>query len=76
MSDVRDERTDQRSRQMPPWLLGLIIAVVIFLIGFLVFQALGFGDDPVIDSAVFPDAVGATYGGLAAKTAYTVVVEG
>ena len=33
---------------LPPWLLGLIIAAVVFGVGLLVFQALGFGDDPVI----------------------------
>ena len=38
-------------RTLPPWLLGLIIAVVIFVIGFLVYRALGFGDDPVIGDA-------------------------
>lgn len=41
--------------QMPAWLLGLIIAVAVFAIGLLVFAALGYGDDPVID----PDATGA-----------------
>lgn len=35
-------------RQLPAWLLGLIIAIVVFALGFLVFRALGFGDDPVI----------------------------
>ncbi len=35
-------------RQLPPWLLGLIIAIVVFAVGFLVFRALGFGDDPVV----------------------------
>ena len=39
------------SGSWPPWLLGLIIAAVIFGIGLLVFQALGFGDDPVIGAA-------------------------
>jgi len=33
-------------RQLPPWLLGLIIAAILFIIGVLVLQALGFGDDP------------------------------
>ena len=44
-----DEDWGKRDRgPWPPWLLGLIIAVVIFGVGLLVFQALGFGDDPVI----------------------------
>lgn len=39
-------------RQLPPWLLGLILAAVIFGLVFLVLQALGFGDEPAIESAV------------------------
>lgn len=39
------------SRRVPPWLLGLIIAAVIFTLGYLIYQGLGFGDDPVIGSA-------------------------
>lgn len=42
-------------RQLPPWLLGLLIAIAIFGIGLVVAAALGFGDDPVID----PDSTGA-----------------
>ena len=37
-------------RQMPAWLMGMIIAAVLFVIGVLVFQALGFGDNPVLES--------------------------
>jgi hypothetical protein len=39
-------------RQRPAWLLGLIIASVLFIIGVVVFQALGFGDNPVLESAL------------------------
>ena len=40
---------------MPAWLIGLIIAALLFIIGFFVFTALGFGDDPVIEqSMLFP----------------------
>lgn len=46
MSEVR--------RQLPAWLLGLIIAVILFGLGILVFSALGFGDNPVLE----PDALG------------------
>lgn len=35
---------------MPAWLLGLIIAVVVFAAVLLVFNWLGFGDDPVVES--------------------------
>lgn len=38
---------------MPAWLIGMIIAVVLFVIGVVVFQALGFGDNPVLESGAF-----------------------
>ncbi len=43
--DVADQK-----RQMPAWLLGMIIAAVLFAIGVVIFQALGFGDNPVLES--------------------------
>lgn len=43
-------RQDDDRRQLPPWLLGLIIAAVLFLVGLLVFAALGFGDNPVLEA--------------------------
>lgn len=39
-------------RQLPAWLVGLILAALLFLVGLVVFGALGFGDNPVLD----PDA--------------------
>jgi hypothetical protein len=39
-------------RQLPPWLLGLILAVVIFAAVILILDVLGFGDDPAIESAI------------------------
>ena len=46
--------TDEKEtkRQIPAWLLGLILAAVVFVVVILVFQALGFGDDPAIQSGV------------------------
>jgi antibiotic biosynthesis monooxygenase (ABM) superfamily enzyme len=35
-------------RQLPPWLIGLLIALVVFAVVFIVANLLGFGDDPVI----------------------------
>jgi uncharacterized membrane protein len=32
------------------WLLGLILAVVVFVVAILVLNALGYGDDPVVES--------------------------
>ncbi|MGB7859320.1 MAG: hypothetical protein WBM90_02355 [Acidimicrobiia bacterium] len=40
--------TEER-RQMPAWLLGLLIAAVLFVIAIVLFQALGFGDNPVLE---------------------------
>jgi hypothetical protein len=37
-------------KKMPAWLLGLIVALVIFAAMLLVANALGFGDDPVLES--------------------------
>lgn len=34
---------------MRPWLLGLILAVVLFAFVLLALNLLGFGDDPVIE---------------------------
>lgn len=44
--------TEER-RRIPAWLLGLIIAVVLFALGIVVFQALGFGDDPAFETDAF-----------------------
>ena len=45
---------EQTKRQIPAWLLGLIIAAVVFVVVFLVVQALGFGDNPVLEEALNP----------------------
>ncbi|HSJ83603.1 MAG TPA: hypothetical protein VLA91_07265 [Acidimicrobiia bacterium] len=41
--------SDER-RQWPPWLVGLIAAIVIFALALVLISVLGFGDDPVIGS--------------------------
>ena len=46
--DVADQK-----RQMPAWLPGMIIAAVLFALGVVIFQALGFGDNPVLESGAF-----------------------
>ena len=47
----------QTQRRMPSWLLGLIIAAVLFGIGIFVFQALGFGDNPVLGDVAMTQRV-------------------
>lgn len=38
-------------KKIAPWLLGLIIAVFVFAAVLVLFSVLGFGDDPVVESA-------------------------
>lgn len=40
----------EENKRLPAWLLGLIVAVVVFVAALVIFSALGFGDDPVVDS--------------------------
>lgn len=35
-------------RPLPPWLLGLILAVVVSVIVLLVLDVMGYGDDPAV----------------------------
>jgi hypothetical protein len=35
-------------RRLPPWLVGLILAAVLFTVALLLANVLGFGDDPVV----------------------------
>jgi hypothetical protein len=39
-----------RERRMPAWILGLLIAIVVFAVVIATFSLLGIGDDPVIES--------------------------
>lgn len=39
----------KHSRKIPAWLLGFVIAAVVFVAVLLIVNALGFGDDPVVD---------------------------
>jgi hypothetical protein len=40
----------ENERKMPPWLLGLLIAIVVFAVVMATFALVGIGDDPVIES--------------------------
>lgn len=40
----------QHTRRIPAWLFGLIIAAVLTVLILLLSNALGFGDDPVVES--------------------------
>lgn len=41
----------RHSKKIPAWLLGLIVAVVLTVVVLVVANTLGFGDDPVVESA-------------------------
>lgn len=41
---------DDEKRKLPAWLVGLLIAAVVFAAVLVIFSALGFGDDPVVES--------------------------
>lgn len=40
----------KHNKRIPAWLFGLIVAVVLTVVVLLVANALGFGDDPVVES--------------------------
>jgi hypothetical protein len=39
---------EPEKRRLPPWLVGLMLAVALFVIVLVVANLLGFGDDPVV----------------------------
>lgn len=39
----------RHNRPVPAWLMGLLIAAVVFALVLVVFNVLGFGDDPVVE---------------------------
>jgi len=65
MTDVAHQTPKSRFWQkQPAWLVGLVFALVIFAIGLLVFNALGFGDDPTLgetDPSASSDTDGLTF---------------
>lgn len=40
----------RRDKKPPSWLLGLVLAVIVFALILVVLDVLGFGDDPVVES--------------------------
>lgn len=52
---MSQRRQDQIATQVPEWLLGLLIAIVIVTIGWFFLDSIDVGDDPVIgDDAGVP----------------------
>jgi high-affinity Fe2+/Pb2+ permease len=53
MGDARMKAvTEKKKKPLPPWLVGLILAAVIAVVVLWAFTLLGFGDNPVLESAV------------------------
>lgn len=43
---------EEPRRKLPPWLLGLLIAALVFVITLVLLDAFGYGDDPVIEGGL------------------------
>lgn len=65
MTQMTDQDPKPTTRKpLPAWFLGFLIAIVVFAIGLVVFNALGFGDDPTFgdgDAASDTEGLGLTY---------------
>lgn len=45
---MKTGRREKPKKKTPPWLMGLIFAVIISVLALLVLDALGYGDDPSV----------------------------
>jgi hypothetical protein len=45
---MKTGRREKPKKKIPPWLMGLIFAVIVSVIALLVLDALGYGDDPSV----------------------------
>jgi len=54
---MKTGRRDKPKKRIPPWLMGLIFAVIVSVVALLVLDAMGYGDDPSVgtfESLSFP----------------------
>lgn len=42
-------KSGKHKRDVPPWLLGLVIAIFLTAVVLILFSVFGYGDDPVIE---------------------------
>lgn len=42
------DEQERTPRSLPPWLIGLLIAIVIFAVVLVIANLLGYGDDPAL----------------------------
>ncbi len=45
---MKTGRREKAKKQIPPWLMGLIFAVIVSVVVLLVLDAMGYGDDPSV----------------------------
>jgi hypothetical protein len=45
---MKTGRREKPKKRIPPWLIGLIFAVIVSVIALLVLDAMGYGDDPSV----------------------------
>jgi hypothetical protein len=45
---MKTGRREKAKKRIPPWLMGLIFAVIVSVIALLVLDAMGYGDDPSV----------------------------
>ncbi len=50
----QNDGVSDEKRQLPPWLIGLVFAVILTVIALVVLDALGYGDDPAVGAIAFP----------------------
>jgi hypothetical protein len=54
---MKTGRREKPKKRIPPWLMGLIFAVIVSVVALLVLDAMGYGDDPsvgTLESLSFP----------------------
>ena len=74
MSGVSHRDPNEEKRQVPAWLLGLIIAAALFVIGLWASTLLGFGDDPVIEQILLPNVLAPVYRISAARKDHEISI--
>jgi thiol-disulfide isomerase/thioredoxin len=65
MTTVTEQQKPDEKKRLAPWLVGLVIAIVVFGVGLIIANALGFGDDPTFGD---PDAAATDEVGGPAET--------
>ena len=51
---MKTGRREKAKKQIPAWLMGLILAVIVSIVVLLVLEAMGYGDDPSVGALFSP----------------------